>query len=124
MTFNKYRGKPFSVSLNKNEQRVLDEHIAKRVLEMDKEYTADVDIMVLYTLMQHLGFKKARLRRFWEAMKEEHDKLIQKYEMPDDYVWLAERKLVEAGVDVRAWSEEMEDHMNKDKEKEVKVIWS
>lgn len=66
----------------------------------------DIDAMVLYTLMVHLGFGPKRLRRFYEAFSAEHDRLIQHYEMPDDYTWLCKEKLKEIGVDVEAWNKE------------------
>ena len=56
-------------------------------------YTDDIDAMVLYTLAVHLGFGPKRLRRFYEAFAAEHDRLIQHYEMPDDYTWLCKEEL-------------------------------
>ena len=36
----------------------------------------------------------------------EHDRLIQHYEMPDDYTWLCKEELKKIGVDVEAWNRE------------------
>lgn len=35
-----------------------------------------------------------------------HDRLIQHYEMPDDYTWLCKEELKKIGVDVEAWNRE------------------
>ena len=64
--------------------------------------------MVLYVLMVHYGWKKKRLRKFWNAFIAEHKALREYYQMyePGDNEWLAHRKLQEIGVDVRQWYEE------------------
>lgn len=36
----------------------------------------------------------------------EHDRLIQYYQMPDDYTWLCKEMLKRIGVDVEAWNKE------------------
>lgn len=36
----------------------------------------------------------------------EHDRLIQYYQMPDDYTWLCKEMLKRIGVDVEAWNHE------------------
>ena len=36
----------------------------------------------------------------------EHDRLIQYYQMPDDYTWLCKEMLKRIGVDVEAWNRE------------------
>ena len=68
--------------------------------------TDDIDAMVLYTLHVHLGFGKKRLRKFYDAFSAEHDRLIQYYQMPDDYTWLCKEMLKRIGVDVEAWNKE------------------
>lgn len=59
-----------------------------------------------YTLHVHLGFGKKRLRKFYDAFSAEHDRLIQYYQMPDDYTWLCKEMLKRIGVDVEAWNKE------------------
>lgn len=66
----------------------------------------DIDAMVLYTLHVHLGFGKKRLREFYDAFSAEHDRLIQYYQMPDDYTWLCKEILKRIGVNVEAWNKE------------------
>ena len=41
-----------------------------------------------------------------DAFSAEHDRLIQYYQMPDDYTWLCKEMLKRIGVDVEAWNKE------------------
>ena len=73
-------------------------------------YKEDIDAMILYVLMKHYGWKKKRLRKFWEAFITEHTALREFYAMddPGDNEWLAHRKLKEIGVDIHQWYKEDE----------------
>lgn len=88
------------------ERKAMNEEINRQLIEADRKYTNDFDAMVLYTLHRHLGFGKKRLRKFWEAFKTEHEKLIEHYQMPGEGAWLADYKLKEIGVDVAEWNKE------------------
>ena len=109
MLVKKSGGKVFGAVLTAAEKKAMDMEINRQIVEADRRYTDDIDAMVLYTLRVHLGFGVKRLRRFYEAFSTEHDRLIQHYEMPDDYVWLCKEKLKEIGVDVEAWNRERRD---------------
>lgn len=109
MLVKKSGGKVFGAVLTAAEKKAMDMEINRQIVEADRQYTDDIDAMVLYTLRVHLGFGIKRLRRFYEAFSAEHDRLIQHYEMPDDYVWLCKEKLKEIGVDVEAWNRERRD---------------
>lgn len=74
--------------------------------ELEQSPLNDPKLMVLYTLHVHLGFGKKRLREFYDAFSAEHDRLIQYYQMPDDYTWLCKEMLKRIGVDVEAWNRE------------------
>ena len=95
-------------------QRAIDLEINRQILKHDEQYTVDFDAMVLYTLMAHYGWKKKRLRKFWNAFVAEHKALREFYQMEGvgDNGWLAHRKLNEIGVDVRQWYKE--DESNED----------
>lgn len=99
-------GKVFGAILTAAEKKAMDIEINRQIIEADRKYTDNIDAMVLYTLRVHLGFGPKRLRRFYEAFSAEHDRLIQYYEMPDDFVWLCKEKLKEIGIDVEAWNNE------------------
>lgn len=109
MLIKKSGGKVFGAALTAAEKKAMDMEINRQIAEADRRYTDDIDAMVLYTLRVHLGFGAKRLRRFYEAFSAEHDRLIQHYEMPDDFVWLCKEKLKEIGVDVEAWNRERRD---------------
>lgn len=106
MLVKKSGGKVFGAVLTAAEKKAMDMEINRQIVEADRRYTDDIDAMVLYTLRVHLGFGVKRLRRFYEAFSAEHDRLVQHYEMPDDYVWLCKEKLKEIGVDIEAWNRE------------------
>lgn len=109
MLIKKSGGKVFGAALTAAEKKAMNMEINRQIAEADRRYTDDIDAMVLYTLRVHLGFGAKRLRRFYEAFSAEHDRLIQHYEMPDDFVWLCKEKLKEIGVDVEAWNREKRD---------------
>lgn len=50
-------------------------------------------------------FVRGIIKRGHEAVIE-HDRLIQYYQMPDDYTWLCKEMLKRIGVDVEAWNKE------------------
>lgn len=106
MRIKKAGGKVYGAILSAAEKKAMELEINRQLAESDRQHTDDVDAMVLYTLRVHLGFGKKRLRRFYEAFSVEHDKLVQHYEMPDDYVWLCKEKLKEIDVDVEQWNRE------------------
>lgn len=82
--------------------------IDRQIAEHDAQYAVDVDAMVLYALMIHKGWKKKRLRKFWDDFVVIHNDLRDFYKMHDkgDNVWLAHHKLKEIGVDVQQWYKE------------------
>ena len=104
MRVKKAGGKVFGAVLTSAEKKAMDMEINRQIVEADRRYTDDIDAMVLYTLRVHLGFGKKRLRKFYDAFSAEHDRLIQYYQMPDDYTWLCKELLKRIGVDVEAWN--------------------
>lgn len=100
MRIKKAGGKVFGAALTAAEKKAMDMEINRQIVEADRRYADDIDAMVLYTLHVHLGFGKKRLRKFYDAFSAEHDRLIQYYQMPDDYT------LKRIGVDVEAWNKE------------------
>ena len=101
-----FGGKVFGAVLTAAEKKAMDMEINRQIVEADRRYADDIDAMVLYTLHVHLGFGKKRLRKFYDAFSAEHDRLIQYYQMPDDYTWLCKEMLKRIGVDVEAWNKE------------------
>lgn len=103
-----HNGKPFGMAMTAKEQKAMRIEINRQIIEADRKYANDVDVLFLYFLHEYLGFGKKRLRQAWEQFSVIHDDLVNYYEMPDDGAWLADRKLKEIGVDVAAWNDEKE----------------
>lgn len=101
--------KIYGADLTAKERKAMEIEIKKQLAEAERRHTNDLDAMVLYALHKHLGWGKKRLRDFYEAFTVEHNKLIEYYAMPEDNVWLADKKLKEIGVDVAAWNAENDD---------------
>ena len=108
MRIKSHKGKVFGAELTAAEKKAMLIEINRQIAERDEQYAEDIDAMVLYTLMAHYGWKKKRLKEFWDAFVAEHKALRDRYLMddPDDNKWLAHRKLNEIGVNVHQWYEE------------------
>ena len=108
MRVKSYKGKVFGAEFTAAERKAMDIEINRQLVERDKQYAADIDAMVLYTLMAHYGWKKKRLKRFWKAFIAEHKALREFYQMdePGDNEWLAHRMLKDIEVDINQWYQE------------------
>ena len=108
MRVKKLYGKPYGVELNATEKRAMEMEIKRQLVEWNEKHREDLDALVLYVLMAHYGWKKKRLRKFWNAFKSEHKNLCDHYLMddPGDDEWLSKWKLKQIGVDVKEWYEE------------------
>ena len=110
MRVKKLNGKPYGVEFTAAERKAMNLEINRQLMERDEKYKEDIDAMVLYVLMAHYGWKKKRLRKFWNAFIAEHKALREYYLMdePGDNEWLAHRKLKQIGVDIHQWYKEDE----------------
>lgn len=108
MRVKSYKGKVFGAELTAAEKKAMNIEINRQIAERDAQYAADIDAMVLYTLMAHYGWKKKRLKRFWKAFIAEHKALREFYQMdePGDNEWLAHQMLKKIGVDIDEWYKE------------------
>lgn len=114
MRVKSYKGKVFGAELTAAEKKAMDIEINRQLVERDKQYAADIDAMVLYTLMAHYGWKKKRLRKFWDAFISEHKALRDFYDMnePGDNEWLAHKMLKDIGIDIQEWYKEEQSNEN------------
>lgn len=107
MYVKKYKGKVYGAEFTADEQKAIDIEVSKQLVEATDRLMNDLDAMVLYTLMVSEGWKRKKLRSFWEAVHKERDNLVKHYECTnDDYVWLARYKLKEIDVNVDEWNSE------------------
>lgn len=87
-------------------QEIIQKEISQRILELDKQYTLDMDAMVIWTLFQR-GHRAEWLKKFYTDMFRWHRKLRAHYEIPECF---PERLIMkEKGIDVEAWFDEMFD---------------
>ena len=100
--------KVMKFKLTAQERKAMNLEINRQIAERDEKYKEDIDALILYVLMAHYGWKKKRLRRFWNAFVKEHSALREFYQMNEngDAEWLAHRMLKEIGVDIHLWYEE------------------
>ena len=108
MKVRKYNGKPYGAVFTANERKAMELEINRQILEKDEEYKANIDALVLYVLMSHYGWRKKRLRKFWNVFVAEHKALREYYQWytPEDNEWLAHYKLKQIGVDIHQWYKE------------------
>lgn len=108
MKIKSYKGKVFGAELTAAEKKAMNIEINRQIVKRDEQYAADIDAMVLYTLMAHYGWKKKRLKKFWNAFIEEHKALREFYQMnePGDNEWLAHKMLLKNGVNIHEWYKE------------------
>ena len=110
MRVKKFNGKPYGVEFSAAERKAMNLEINRQIAEKDEKYQENIDALVLYVLMVHYGWKKKRLRKFWDAFIKEHKALREYYLMddPGDNEWLAHWKLKKIGVDIHEWYKEGE----------------
>lgn len=105
MIVKKLNGKPYGVEFTAAERKAMNHEIKRQLVEEHQKSNEDIDAMVLYTLAEGYGWRRKRLRKFWNKFKEVHKDLCDYYLMhePGDNEWLAHRKLKQIGVDVHEW---------------------
>ena len=106
MNFKRFQGKIFGVSFTPKEQKAIDEEIDRQVIERHRTFTDDFDYMVMRILHDQFGFGLTRLRRFYDAFKEDNAELIEHYEMPDAGVYIARMEMNEIGCNIEKWNSE------------------
>lgn len=88
-------------------KEAMNHEVNQQLLKLDKQFTLDVDTMVLWTLHSRYGFGPKRLKQFYKDMFEEHLRMREYYELDDLYP--ERQKLKDIGVDVEAWFDSLFD---------------
>ncbi len=103
---------PPSKLMSKKQIKARDEEIDRQIVERDRKFAMENDAMVLW--MIHITHKhgKKRLRRFFDACFEEHERLRENFQFSNDEMgWLYSRLLKDIGVDIEAWyAEKLGEH--------------
>ena len=95
---------PYGKRMSKSETKAMNDEINRQVVENDRKFAMENDAMVLWVI--HLVHKhgKKRLRRYFDACFEEHERLREFYQFSNEEMgWLYTRKLKDIGVDIEAW---------------------
>lgn len=92
-------------------KEAMDREINRQLLVKDKEFTMDMDSMVLSTLHEEYGWGPKRCKEFYIKMFQHHLEMREYYEM--DELYPERHRLKEHGIDVEAWFNELfDDHGN------------
>lgn len=94
--------------LSRDEEAALNIEIQKRIAELDRDNTDEIDAMILWVLHSEFGFEYDDLKKFHESFNPTLDALCKKYEMTDkgDEIWLSTYKLKDRlGIDIHEWND-------------------
>lgn len=95
------------------EKKALDMEARRHLAEYTRKHELEVAAMVIWQFKQILEGELGEevdvglLRRLYDGLDVELDKLIAHYEMDDEDVqWLCTKKLKDEGIDIEAWRRE------------------
>jgi len=89
------------------QQRALHREIERQLAEHTRKYEAEYIALALYAARVEFGFGKKRLERLKRRMYELYHELVRHYEMPNEGMFIARRKLLDIGVDTTPEEEDM-----------------
>lgn len=92
------------------QKRAMMKEIKKQCAEYWRAHETELVGLILWELHTQEGWGVKRLRRFWENFMPAVDELLTHYEMDEkDKFWICGRKLLDIGVDIEAWQNEVID---------------
>lgn len=107
MQVKKAFGKVYGANFTAAEKKAMDLEIQREIAEFDRKNMVEIDALILWELMEQLGFGEKRLRQFFDSFEPALEALIKRYEMEEsDQIWLCTRMLKERGIDVEKWNKE------------------
>ena len=81
------------------QQRAMQREIERQIAEHMRKHEAEYIALALYAARVEFGFGKKRLERLKKRMYEKYHELVRYYEMPNEGMYIARRKLLDIGVD-------------------------
>lgn len=81
------------------QQRAMHREIERQLAEHMRKYEAEYIALALYAARVEFGFGKKRLERLKNRMYELYHELVRYYDLPNDGMFIARRKLLDIGVD-------------------------
>lgn len=106
MNFKKFGGQIFGVEFTAKEQRAMDAEINRQLVEKNREFSDDVDYMIMKILHDHFGFGLKRLREFYEHFMRDTEYLEKRYEMSDASTYIAREEMNALGANIEKWNQE------------------
>lgn len=101
------------VKLTAAEKKALDMEARRSLAEYTRKHELEIEATVIWQTKQVLeavlgeGFDMDILKRLYDGLDVELDKLIDHYEMDaEDAQWLCTKKLKDEGIDIEAWRRE------------------
>lgn len=92
------------VPLSHEQKKEIRSELKKQVIEFEDKYSKEVDAITLWTLHIFAGWGKDKLHKFWDEVFDEHQRLKERYELDDE--WIYQEKLRRMGVDIDEWYKE------------------
>lgn len=103
-------GKVYGADLNTKEREAMRIEIRKEIAEEERKHVDEVDAIVLWILYEEFGFREKRLKQFHDRLGPEIQRLLERYELgKSDTPWLCTKKLLDHGIDIRKWNEEVKE---------------
>lgn len=103
-------GKVYGADLNRKEREAMNIEIRKQIAVENEANADEIDAMILWILYNEFGFREKRLRKFYDLFFPEIKALTERYELPgSEAPWLCTKKLLDHGIDIRKWNEEVEE---------------
>lgn len=100
------------------QHRAMMKEIKRQCAEYWREHETELVGLILWELHAQEGWGVKRLRRFWENFMPAVDELLTHYEMDEkDKFWICGRKLLDIGVDIEAWQNEVIDDESQSEKK-------
>lgn len=88
---------PFKLTVA--QKRAMHREIERQLAEHMRKYEAEYIALALYAARVEFGFGKKRLERLKNRMYELYHELVRYYDLPNDGMFIARRKLLDIGVD-------------------------
>ena len=81
------------------QKRAMHQEIERQLAEHMRKYEAEYIALALYAAHVEFGFGKKRLERLKRRMYELYYELVRYYDLPNDGMFIARRKLLDLGID-------------------------
>lgn len=100
-------------AITNTQREAMNREILKQLAEYDIKNEDEIDAIVLWWLHEEKGWGPKRLKEAYFGISNGVRELIKRYELDDsDSAWFCTKRLKEAGIDISAWRNELEEMEN------------